>query len=110
MGFSYRLRLLLQGPRKPFMAKPHHLSFGLFGLQGVRRDLFGRFRGNHEARPLQDWHLKRGHMGDYIGSIIGLIKGDTSSLDYGSYGGLYGTLLVIGVPRDAIGLHRSLLT
>ena len=31
--------------------------------------------------------LKEGYIGDYIGDyIIGAIKGDTRSLDYGSYG------------------------
>ena len=28
--------------------------------------------------------LKRGYVGDYVGSIIELIKGDTRSLDNGS--------------------------
>ena len=30
--------------------------------------------------------LKGGYMGDYIGTTIGVIKGDTRSLDYSSYG------------------------
>ena len=29
--------------------------------------------------------LKGGYKGDYIGGIIGVIKGDTRSLDYSSY-------------------------
>ena len=29
--------------------------------------------------------LKGGYIGDYIGTTIGVIKGDTRSLDYGSY-------------------------
>ena len=29
--------------------------------------------------------LKEGYIGDYLGTTIGLIKGDTRSLDYSSY-------------------------
>ena len=29
--------------------------------------------------------LKGGYLGDYVGATIGVIKGDTRSLDYGSY-------------------------
>ena len=29
--------------------------------------------------------LKGGYIGDHIGGSIGVIKGDTRSLDYGSY-------------------------
>ena len=35
--------------------------------------------------------IKGGYIGDYIGTTIRLIKGDTRSLDNGSYGGLRGT-------------------
>ena len=31
--------------------------------------------------------LMGGYIGDYIGTTIGVIKGDTRSLDYSSYGG-----------------------
>ena len=34
---------------------------------------------------LQSKLLKGGHVGDCIGTTVGVIQGDTRSLDYGSY-------------------------
>ena len=46
--------------------------------------------------------LKGGYIGDYIGSIIGVLKGDTRSLDYSSHVAAYSPFLaqrtLFGVP------------
>ena len=46
-------------------------------------------------------YLKGGSIGDYIGTTIGVIKGDTSSLDYSSYrAALIRILISISLPRQ----------
>ena len=42
-------------------------------------------------------------MGDYIGTIIGVIKGDTRNLDSGSYRDCGGIILDIHSPLSALG-------